>query len=107
MCGSDLKRIWGFFCSGTLTGAVLYGGCPGNGGGSIEGAGEAVGTAMFRLVVISGTRVAGNQTGTGEMTCRTGDCRSGDQKRGAPQKETKKWRNMMEQVKCQNHPKML
>lgn len=60
---------------------MLYGGCPGNGGGAIEGTGEAVGAARFRLVVISRTRVTGNQTGTGEMTSRTGDCRSGDPRR--------------------------
>ncbi len=30
---------------------MLYGGCPGNGGGPIEGTGEAVGAAVFRLVV--------------------------------------------------------
>lgn len=72
----------------SLTGAVLYGGCPGYGGGSIEGTGEAVGAAMFRLVVISGTGVTGNQTGTGEMTCRTRDCRRGDQKKKQKKEKT-------------------
>lgn len=80
LCGSDSKRIWVVFWSRTLTGAVLYGGCPCDGGGSIEGTGEAVGAAMFRLVVISRTRVTGNQTGTGEMACRTGDCGRGDER---------------------------
>lgn len=70
------KRIWGF--SWSRTGAVLYGGCPGDGGGSVEGTGQAVGAAVIGLVVISRTRVTGNQTGAGEMTCRTGDCRSGE-----------------------------
>lgn len=48
---------------------MLYGGCPGDSGGSIEGTGEAEGAAMFRLVVVSRTGVTGYQTGTGEMTC--------------------------------------
>lgn len=65
----------------TLTGAVLYGGCPANSGGSIEGAREAVGAALFRLVVIPGTGVTGDQTGAREMTCRTRNCRREDQRR--------------------------
>lgn len=64
----------------TLTGAVLYGGCSANSGGSIEGAGEAVGAAMFRLIVIPRTGVTGNQTGAGKMACRTGNCRRRDQR---------------------------
>lgn len=75
-----------------LTGALLYGCRPDNSGGSIEGTGEAVGAAMFRLVVISRTRITGNQTGTGEMTCRTGDCRRGDQ-RWCKKKRWKKWQS--------------
>lgn len=63
----------------SLTGAMLDGICPGNSGGTIEGAGEAVGAAMLRLVVVSRTGVTRNQTSAGEMTCRAGDCRRGDQ----------------------------
>ena len=48
---------------------------------SVKGTGEAEGAAVFRLVVISGTGVTGHQTGTGEMTRRTRDCRRGDRKK--------------------------
>ena len=71
----DLWSLW------FLTGAVLDGVGPSHGGGSIEGAGEAERAAVFGLVVISGTRVTGNQTGTGELPGRTGDCMSGEQSR--------------------------
>lgn len=72
----------------SLTGAVLYGVCTGDGGGSIEGTGEAVGAAMFGLVVISGAVVTGNQTGTGEVPRWTGNC-SSREKRGSEWRSTR------------------
>lgn len=69
---------------------MLYGGCSTDSSGSIEGAGEAIGAAMFRLVVIPGTGVAGNQTGAREMTCWTGNCSRGDQKRPEERNQTEK-----------------
>ena len=56
-----------------LTGAVLYGGRPGNRGGAVEGAGEAVGAAVVGLVVVPGTGVARHQARTGEAACQTGN----------------------------------
>lgn len=91
------------FCealTGTLTGAVLDGAGSCHGRGSIEGAGEAVGAAVLRLVVISGAGVAGNQAGAGEVARRTGDCRSRDKRRG---KKKNYWR--VGQIKPWNHPK--
>lgn len=37
-------------------------------GGTVKGAGEAIGTTFLRLVIISGTWVTWNQTSTREMT---------------------------------------
>jgi len=68
LIGGTCVRLTLFCFVWPLTGAVLYGVGPGYGGGSIEGTREAVGAAMFRLVVISGTRVTGNQAGAGEMS---------------------------------------
>lgn len=67
----------GFRSTLALTGAVLYGGCTSDCGGSIERAGETVGASMLRLVVVPRTRITGNQTGAGEMACRTGDWEGG------------------------------
>lgn len=45
----------------------------GDGGGAIEGAGKAVGSSHFRLVVVTRTGVTWDQSGTGEMACRAWD----------------------------------
>lgn len=89
----------------TLTGTVLYGGRPRDRGGPVEGAGEAVRAAMFRLVVISGTRVAGNQAGAGEMTCWTGDCTRGRKKKKRSTGGKREKKGFEGQVKWQDHPK--
>lgn len=80
----------------TLTGALLYSCRANDSGGSIEGTGEAVGAAVIRLVVISRTRVTGNQTGAGEMACRTRHCRRGDQRR----RKTRNYRNGNDCATC-------
>ena len=89
---------------GTLTGAVLYGGGPSDCGGSIKGTGKAIRTAMFRLVVISRTRVTGNQTGPGEMACPAGNCeretRAEEMRRG--KMTTKRMKTIKEIFKFQN-----
>ena len=54
-----------------LTGAVLYGSGPGDCGGAVERAGEAVGATVVGLVVVSGAGVAGDQPCSREMTCQT------------------------------------
>lgn len=80
----------------TLTGALLYSCRANDSGGSIEGTGEAVGAAVIRLVVISRTRVTGNQTGAGEMACRTRHCRRGEQRR----RKTRNYRNGNDCATC-------
>lgn len=76
-----------------LTRAVLYAGRPGYRGGPIEGAGEAVRASVIGLVVIPWTRVAGNQTSAGKMTCHAGNCKE-EKENNSEQSNSEKLKNV-------------